>query len=93
MRQIGLAVVPALSFFAAPFVVEPQLAGKAYRIGVLNAGIAGRPVVNEPSPTFRRGSDTSLRRRTLTSTVVYDQHHSKARLPGHHLRVGGCGFL
>ena len=93
MRRIALAVLLTLGLFLVPLAGGSQQAGKVYRIGVLNAGIAGRPVVNEPSPAFRRGSDASLHRRTLTSTVVYDQHHSKARLPGHHLRVGGCGFL
>jgi len=49
MRWIGLAVVRAIALFA-PIVVEAQQAGKVYRIGVLNARIAGRPVVSEPSP-------------------------------------------
>ena len=33
--------------------------------------------------------DLRVPRRTLTGAVVRDEHHAKARLPGHHLRVGG----
>jgi len=35
MRRIGLAVVLALSMFAAPFAVEAQQGDKVYRLGIL----------------------------------------------------------
>jgi putative ABC transport system substrate-binding protein len=39
MRRIGLAVVLAVSLFAAPLTADGQQAGKVYRIGYLSPGL------------------------------------------------------
>jgi putative tryptophan/tyrosine transport system substrate-binding protein len=51
MRLIGLAVVLALSVFAAPLASEAQQAGKVYRIGYISPG-NGPVALTE---TFREG--------------------------------------
>ena len=52
MRLIGLAVVFALSLFAAPVAAEAQQAGKVYRIGILWFG--REPLIPSDFAVLRR---------------------------------------